>query len=210
MQHSEPLIGTPTPRRAWLQLGVDLFELAGRHYILIVDYYSRFPEVVSLTSTSSTAVIAAMKSVFAMFSIPTVVISDNGPQFSSRDFTSFATEYGFHHVTSSPRYPQENGEAERMVRTMKEMFAKTGDPYLALLNYRDTPGASGYSPSQLLMGRRLQTRVRKVEGALPPQWPSTVRFRCKDARERRRQARNFNRRHAARLPRPLSPGDVWV
>ncbi|MDD9361652.1 MAG: DDE-type integrase/transposase/recombinase, partial [Anaplasma sp.] len=58
-----------------------------------MDYYSRFPEVVSLSSVSSTAVIAAVKSTFSCFGIPDVVVSDNGPQVSSREFVAFVSGY---------------------------------------------------------------------------------------------------------------------
>lgn len=211
VQRSEPLISTPTPSRPWQRVGADLFELEGRHYVLVVDYYSRFPEVISLTSTASTSVVAAVKSTFARFGIPDVLVSDNGPQFSSKVFAEFAQNYGFQHVTSSPRYPQANGEAERMVRTLKELFYKSGDPHMALLVYRDTPGVTGYSPSQLLMGRRLQTKVPKLPEMLQPEWPSRRDFKKKDGEARRRQRNDFNRRHAARQLRPLSVGeDVWV
>ncbi|XP_049513384.1 uncharacterized protein K02A2.6-like [Dermacentor silvarum] len=112
----------------------------GRDYALIVDYYSRFPEVASVGSTTAPAVISAIKSCIARFGIPDIVRTDNGPQFVSNEFAEFARSYGFRHETSSPRYPQSNGEAERMVRTIKDLLFKGPDPYLALLSYRDTPG----------------------------------------------------------------------
>lgn len=211
VQRSEPLIATPTPNRPWQRVGADLFELDGTHYIIVVDYYSRFPEVISLSSTTSTAVIAAVKSTFARHGIPDVFVSDNGPQFSSRVFAEFAQTYGFHHITSSPGYPQSNGEAEHMVRTMKDLFTKSKDPHMALLVYRDTPGASGYSPSQLLMGRRLQTTVPKMPDTLQPEWPPHDEVAAKDKANRTKQSQDFNRRHAAHQLRPLADGeDVWV
>ena len=52
---------------------------------------------------------------------------------------SFAFSYRFHHVTSSPRYPQSNGQAERTVQTVKRLMMKAENPYLVLLMYRSTP-----------------------------------------------------------------------
>jgi len=51
----------------------------------------------------------------------------------------FAEAYGFAHVTTSPYYPQSNGQAEHTVRTIKSLLANAQDPYMALLSYRVTP-----------------------------------------------------------------------
>nr|XP_050033154.2 uncharacterized protein LOC126529688 [Dermacentor andersoni] len=113
--------------------------------------FGRFPEVVSVGSTTAPAVIAAIKSCIASFGIPDIVRTDNGRQFVSNEFAEFSGSYGFRHETSSPRYLQSNGEAERMVRTVKDLLFKGPDPYLALLSYRDTPGPNGISPAQVLV-----------------------------------------------------------
>ena len=54
-------------------------------------------------------------------------MSDNGPQFSAEVFTIFSRDYGFTHVTSSPRFPQYNGKAERAVKTAKSLLKKSDD-----------------------------------------------------------------------------------
>ena len=67
--------------------------------------------------------------------IPEVVVSDNGPQYSVEVYARFAREYQFEHITSSPHYPQSNGEAEHAVQTVKHLLKKGGGPHLALLSY---------------------------------------------------------------------------
>ena len=74
------------PQYPWQKVGVDLFHLNGTNYIILVNYFSRYPEVQRITSTSSTTVINWLKSTFSRFGIPETVISDNGPQFASNIF----------------------------------------------------------------------------------------------------------------------------
>ena len=114
-QGKEPLMTLELPKYPWQVVGTDLFELNKLNYLLVVDYFSRYPEVLQLTSTTSMSVISALKSVFSRHGIPEIVRSDNGPQYSSAEFMSFASSYGFQHLTSSPKFPQSNGQAERAV-----------------------------------------------------------------------------------------------
>ena len=114
----QPLISTPLPQHPWEKVASDLFEMDGKTYLLVVDYFSRYVEVQTLTSTTSTSVIRALKAIFSRHGIPATLVSDNGPQYSSQEFLAFSHEYNFTHTTSSPHYPQSNGLSERMVRTV--------------------------------------------------------------------------------------------
>ena len=103
--------------------------------------------------------------------------SDNGPQYSSEAYAAFARQYQFEHVTNSPRYPQSNGEAERAVQTVKNLMKKDGDPYLALLSYRSTPLKCGFTPSELLISRKLRTNVPMTRDSLKPAVPDPILLR---------------------------------
>ena len=94
-QAPEPLIPSPFPTLPWQQIATDLFDWKGSKYLLIVDYYSRYIETARLSSESSAEVIRHTKSIFARHGIPQVVVSDNGPQFSSIEFRRFAAQ-GIH------------------------------------------------------------------------------------------------------------------
>ena len=109
------MIATRLPDFPWQRVGTDLFQLNGTNFLIIFDYFLRYPEVVKLRGTTSRDVIEILKSTFSRHGIPETVVSDNGPQFSSQEFRDFAKQYEFCHVTSSPLYPQSNGQAERGV-----------------------------------------------------------------------------------------------
>ena len=104
----EPMLPHPVPSRPWEKLGLDYFTLGGKDYLLIVDYFSKYPEVLQMNSKTADVIIAKMKSIFTRHSIPNIVVADNMP-FGSRAFHQFAKEWGFKVVTSSPTYPQSNG-----------------------------------------------------------------------------------------------------
>lgn len=117
----EPLICHDIPDRAWVKVGVDLFHFYRGEYLLCVDYFSKFPEIAKLTQTTRRHVVTALKSIFARQGIPDEVVSDNGPQFSSAEFGVFAENWEFVHTTSSPGFPQSNGQSERTVQTVKNL-----------------------------------------------------------------------------------------
>lgn len=177
---TQPMIASELPERPWQRVRTDLFELKGAQYLLVVDYYSRYVEITRLRQTTSEAVISHLKALFSRHGIPEVLRSDNGPKFSSKPFEGFCKDYKIEHVTSSPRYPQNNGEAERMVTIAKDIIKKSEDPELGLLVYRTTPGPSGYSPAQLLMGRQFRTTLPVLASTLLSRLPNHEEFRKKD------------------------------
>ena len=133
------MIATKLPDYPWQKVASDLFEFKGKTYLLVVDYYSRYIEVSTLLSTTSQSTISSLKAIFSRHGIPEVLVTDNGPQYVSNEFLNFATSYDFLHVTSSPQYPQANGEAESAAQTVKRLLDKSPHPHLALLAYRTTP-----------------------------------------------------------------------
>ena len=107
------------------------------------------------------------------YGIPDKLMSDNGPQYDNHHFRKFMAEYRIQHKTSSPRYSQSNGYAERAVQTAKKILSTAkksgGDPYLALLSHRNTPRDDILgSPGQRLMARRTKTLLPMSDMLLKP------------------------------------------
>ena len=141
------MICSKLPDYPWQKIGTDLFEIKGVTYLLVVDYFSHFPEVIRLTTTTSSKIITSLKSLFAGYGIPKEVISDNVPQYISQELKHFADTYGFKHTTSSPYCPQGNGLAERTVKSL--LIHGDEDIYLSLMSYRATPLTwCGFTPTQ--------------------------------------------------------------
>lgn len=208
-EHPQPLSPTPTPDFPWQRVASDLFEWQGENYLLIVDYFSRWIEISHLNKLTSQCVINSCKAIFARLGIPEVLHTDNGTQYSSREFARFAEYYGFTHLTSSPLHPSGNGEAERAVQTIKNLLRKEEDPFTALLNYRATPLLQGWSPAELLMGRQLRTRIPIFRTLRNTQKETS--FRDRDIVIKQRQKRDFDLRHRVKELPPLRGGqEVWI
>ena len=158
------------PCRPWQVIAQDLFFLHYKHYLVTVDYYSDFWKLDYLSDTSSATLIEHTKAHFARYGIPDKVISDNGPQFRSQEYASFAKAWDFTHITSSPYHNQSNGKVEAAVKIAKILLHKDyGDPYLAMLNWWNTPTESSeYSPSQKLHSRRTRTLLPTTVTLLYP------------------------------------------
>jgi len=75
----EPLQMTPLPSGSWERVSIDFCEVAGRYVLVVVDDYSRFPEIEVVHSTSAKAVIPKLDRIFAAHGVPQVVKSDNAP-----------------------------------------------------------------------------------------------------------------------------------
>ena len=128
------------------------------------------------------------------------------PYWDFREFTHFAKQWDIELVPSSPKYPQSNGEVERAVQTIKNILKKEKELPKALLAYRTTPLRNGYSPAELLMGRRLRSTVPTFHENLIPRWPDIDKLREHENIQKMQQHQHLNTRHRARLLPQLSAG----
>ncbi|XP_053402903.1 uncharacterized protein K02A2.6-like [Mercenaria mercenaria] len=186
----EPMIQTPLPDRPWQTVATDIFTWQGKDFIVLVDYYSRYFELSQLTSTRAQNIIQKLKSYFSRHGIPETLISDNASYYTCQSFADFAREWDFNHRTSSPTYSQSNGLAEKFVSICKNLLTKSTqagtDPYIALLEYRNTPLACGKTPAQLLMSRQLRSILPVMDSNLEPRIPdkSSVRNKMQNIKNR--------------------------
>ena len=111
------------PDGPWTKLGINYFNFKGKSYILICDYFSKFPFMYT-SKTSWDSLQDRLIDLFASKGFPDKIVTDNGPPFNSQEFNSCLSKHGIKHTTSSPHYPQSNDFIERQTQTMKNMMFK--------------------------------------------------------------------------------------
>ena len=113
----EPIITKLKPERPFQELAGDFCCYGGKNYLILVDCYSDWPEIIPMSQDTVTSkLVSALRQSFCRVGVPDIFWSDQGPQFMSSQFQNFAKQWGFRHLTSSPRYPQSNGKAEATVK----------------------------------------------------------------------------------------------
>ncbi len=103
----EPLSPTVMTEGPWQNLATDLLgPLPDGHSILVVvDYYSRYYEYAILKSTTAEKVIDSLEDIFSRHGLPLTI--------KSYQFQMFCQENGIHHIKTTPKWAQANGEVER-------------------------------------------------------------------------------------------------
>ena len=130
-QTKQPLLQREVPKWPWRKVTTDLYYMNGDSYLIHLDCFSKFFEVLMLQDTSFTVIKCLLQNV-AIHGLSEELNSDNAPEYSSYMFKAFAREFGFKYIKSSLRYSWK-------LTSEKNCPNNRQDPYLALLELRDTP-----------------------------------------------------------------------
>ena len=232
-----PLKPTELPEGPWLELGMDfLGPVRGKMLLVCTDHFSRFPLVRTLSTTTASTVIAAIKKWFSIFGLPMKITTDNGPPFSSNEFREFMKTQGVGHHRTTPLYPQANGATERcnqgLNKAIRASLAEGSDWIAAveeyLAAYRRTPHTStGMPPADLMFGRRINDTIPSLQRSQPVKATqaaiasrdSAAKARMKEFADKKRRATGHDlhlgdkvlrRRHGRRKTDPFFESDPWT
>ncbi|XP_039755530.1 uncharacterized protein K02A2.6-like [Pararge aegeria] len=170
-----PVVPWSWPSNPFDRVHIDFFSFRNITYLILVDAYSKWIEVSPMSTTTASNTILKLKEIFSRFGICRVLVSDNGPPFSSEEFKLFLKNNGIKHVTSAPYHPASNGEVENAVRTVKRSLKKADVEKICifsflhrfLLDYRNSiHGTTGDTPARLMFGRHLRSRLDLLKSGI--------------------------------------------
>lgn len=193
-------------RQPWQRIHIDFAgPIKGRNFLLVIDAYSKWPEVYSLPKISSKNTISALNACFNRYGYPPVLVSDNGTQFTSAEFRQFCVSKGIRHVRSTPYHPQSNGQVERFVDSFKRSLQKNASQpdleiaaseFLRVYRFTPTDVLKGKSPAELFLGRKIRTEISLI---MPEKGKKLDDNGIVNAGYRRKMEKDFNKRHGVKF-----------
>ena len=206
----------------------NFFQLAGNHYLVVVDRLSGWPEVVQVKTgngpSGAKRLCQALRQVFATFGVPEEISSDGGPEFVANETEDFLNRWGIKHRLSSAYFPQSNGRAELAVKATKRLLEDNVGPdgelntdkvVCALLQHRNTLDRDCLlSPAEILFGRPLRDGMPLLKKStmifdndhVREQWQES--WAAKETAMRSRLVRNCENLEAnSKELQPLREGD---
>ena len=212
-----PLKPTPLPEAAWLYVGMDFVGPfpTGENLLVLVDYYSRFPEIEIMTKITVEALEPRLRRIFSHYGVPQRIVTDNAQTFCSTHFANLMAEYGIKHRKITPLYPQANGEVERLNRNInkvvKTAIAEGRNWRFALddwlLAYRNTPhSVTGQAPAVLMFGRNLNDKLPALHPTSPKATDPTS-IREQDTRTKAKSKQYHDNKNTVASP-TLKVGDT--
>ena len=104
------------PTAPWKRIHIDYAgPFLNKMFLIVVDAHSKWPEVIQMSSITTSKTVEALQALFAKYGLPEQLVSDNEPQFTSEDFSQFMKMNGIKHIRSAPYHPSSNGLAEHFV-----------------------------------------------------------------------------------------------
>ncbi|XP_068235544.1 uncharacterized protein [Palaemon carinicauda] len=122
------------PSGPWKRVHVDFAgPFLGQMYPLMIDSYSKWPQLHPMKSVTTMNTIEIMQRVFAQHGVCVDFVSDNGRQFVAEKFKEFMTQNAVKHILIPAYHPNSNGQAKN-THTPTELMGRNLRSHLDLLH----------------------------------------------------------------------------
>ena len=116
MPASAPIHHLEQTTKPWIQIHIDFAgPYLGKMFLVQSDTYSKWMDIYSMSDIKTVTLIDALHTSFATHGLLYIIVSDNGPWFTSKGFKNFIHKNGIKHITTAPYHPSSNGAVERAV-----------------------------------------------------------------------------------------------
>ena len=171
----EPMEITPTLDTPWSSLAIDFYgpiPNTGQYRLVVVDTYSKFPEIEVVNSTEPKACIPKLDRIFATHGTPAKLKSDNGPPFNAKEFENYVKTPGIDWKPSTPLWPQGNANTESIMRPIGKVMRTSilknknwrQELQRFLLSYRSTPHkTTGVASCELLFNLQIRGQLPQLQ-----------------------------------------------
>ena len=122
-QPTETLLNDPVSTKPWNALAMDNFDFSGKHYLIVVDCFSKFVVVKHSQDLTSRTTINILLNIFSEHGFPATIRCDRGHNFVSSEFIDFCKKRNIS-VTLSSGYHHSSNPAERAVKTVKSLIKR--------------------------------------------------------------------------------------
>ena len=92
--------------------------------LILTDTYSKWMDIYSMSDIKAVTLIDTLRISFATHGLMCIIVSDNGPSFTSKEFKNFIHKNGIKHITTANYHLSSNGTAKRAVQTFKSAMRK--------------------------------------------------------------------------------------
>ena len=120
-QPTETLLNDPINTKPWNPLTMDNFDFNGKHYLIVVDHFSKFVVAKCSQDLTSRTTINILMDVFSEHVFPATIRCDHGCNFVLGEFVDFCKKLNIS-VTLSSGYHYSSNPAEHAVKTVKSQM----------------------------------------------------------------------------------------
>jgi transposase InsO family protein len=160
---SKPVVGFPLATSFNEVLAMDLGEIEGKRFIVMVDHATSYIQATWIANKQpKVIVIALLEKWISVFGAPKKILSDNGLEFQNEEVKEMTESFGIEILSTPAESPWSNGKCEKMVGILKDSIRKLREEgvkesnsalWWSVAAKNSLIMKDGFSPNQLVFGR---------------------------------------------------------